>query len=107
MKRTIYMIAIFSLISIVFITFSRRTALALQESSESVEAEVGEYDPNYRITEEPAGENMEIYTEPDTEPIPDTELEYERSEDHYWWEDDQSGPEHTIPEDPNQQSHYK
>ena len=80
------------------------TAIALQESTESLEGQVNEYDPNYMIPTEHIGEDVEIYIEPtpDTEPVLQREPEYDQTEDRYWWEDDDISAEDTIPEDPNQ-----
>ena len=105
MKRAIYLTAIIFLISFIFISFSRNAAIALQESSESIEEEVKEYNPEYNVKEEPVDEDQEVYIKPDTEAIPDTEVEDEQEEDRYWWEDEQSNSEETIIEDSNQQSH--
>jgi len=103
MKKVIYMTAIIFLISLIFISFSRNAAIALQESSESVEGEVKEYNPEYNVKEEPVDEDQEVYIKPDTEVIPDTEVEDAREENRYWWEDEQSNSEETIFEDSNQQ----
>lgn len=124
MKRAIYITAIIFLISLICISFSTNVAIALQESSESVEGEVKEYNsrynlkeelidedrqiyikPDYNVTEEAVEEDQEVYIKPDTEAIPDTEAEDEQVEDHYWWEDEQNDSEETIFEDPNQKSH--
>ena len=117
------MTAIIFLISLIFISFSRNAAIALQESSESVEGEFKEYNPEYNVKEEPVEEDQEVYIKPDynlmeedveedqevyikpgTESIPDTEFEDDQKNDRYWWEDEQSNFEETIFEDSNQQS---
>ena len=111
MKKAIYMTAIIFLISLIFISFSRNAAIAFQESSESVEGEFKEHNPEYNIKEEPVDkdqevyiepdynlteeaveENQEIYIMPDTEPIPDTEFEDAQEND----DADDATPQHAA-----------